>query len=120
MKDVYYDDVAFQYYVLKNTGLSVSKASLVHLNNRYVKNGEIKANNLFTIQNLTKIAKKMKPDISRELKKQRKMLKGDIPDIDIGEYCDNPYDCDFAGHCRSHIPENSIGKHERHDGTLQK
>ena len=108
MKDVYYDDVAFQYYVLKNTGLSVSKASLVHLNNQYVKNGEIKANKLFTIQDLTKIAKKMKPDISRELKKQRKMLKGDIPDIDIGEYCDNPYDCDFAGYCWSHIPENSI------------
>ena len=108
MKDVYYDDVAFQYYILKNTGLSVSKASLVYLNNQYVKNGKIKANKLFTIQDLTKIAKEMKPDISRELKKQRKMLKGDIPDIDIGEYCEKPYDCDFAGHCWSHIPENSV------------
>ena len=108
MTDVYYDDVAFQYYVLISTGLPVSKASLVHINNQYVKDGDIEVNRLFTIQDLTKIAKKMKPDISRELKKQRKMLKRDIPDIDIGEYCDNPYDCDFAGHCWSHIPENSI------------
>ncbi|MEA3429287.1 MAG: DUF2779 domain-containing protein [Thermodesulfobacteriota bacterium] len=108
MDDVYYDDVAFQYYVLKNTGLSVSKASLVHLNNQYVKNGKIKAGKLFAVQDVTKIAKKMKPDISRELKKQRKMLKGNIPDIDIGEYCDNPYECDFASYCWSHIPENSV------------
>ena len=108
IKDVYYDDMAFQYYVLKNTGLSVSKASLVHLNNQYVKDGNIEVNRLFTIQDLTKIAKEQESVVSEELQKQRKMLKGDPPDIDIGDYCDNPYGCDFAGHCWAHIPENSI------------
>ncbi len=108
MKDVYYDDVAFQYYVLRSTGLPVSRASLVYINNQYVKDGDIEADSLFTIQNLTKMAKKQAAVVPRELQKLRKMLKGDIPDIDIGEYCSNPYDCDFAGHCWSHIPENSI------------
>jgi len=105
IKDVYYGDVAFQYYVLKSTGLQVSSASLVHINNQYVKDGDIEVGKLFTIQDLTEIEESV---VSEELRKQREMLTGDLPDIDIGEYCANPYDCDFAGHCWSHIPENSI------------
>ena len=108
MKDVYYDDVAFQYYVLRNTGLPISKASLVHLNNEYVKDGNVEVDRLFIIQDLTKTAKEQESVVSEELQKQREMLTGDLPDIDIGEYCNNPYDCDFAEHCWAHIPENSI------------
>ena len=108
MKDVYYDDVAFQYYVLKSTGLPVSKVSLVHLNNEYVKDGDIEVDRLFTIQDLTEVAKEQEQIVSEELQKQREMLTGALPDIDIGEYCSDPYGCDFVGHCWSHIPENSI------------
>ena len=35
-------------------------------------------------------------------------MASDAPNIDIGEQCDNPYGCDFAGHCWKHIPEYSI------------
>ena len=39
VKDVHhYNDVAVQYYVLKGTGLPVSKAFLVHINSQYVRN----------------------------------------------------------------------------------
>jgi len=105
IKDVYYGDVAFQYYVLKSTGLQVSSASLVHINNQYVKDGDIEVGKLFTIQDLTEIEESV---VSEEIRKQREMLTGDLPDIDIGEHCSNPYDCDFVGHCWSHVPENSI------------
>ncbi len=37
------------------------------------------------------------------------MLKEDVPDIDIGVYCSDPYGCDFHGHCCEHIPpKNSV------------
>ena len=36
------------------------------------------------------------------------MLKGSMPAIDIGEYCTNPYDCDFRGYCWQHIPKQSV------------
>ena len=36
VKDVHYNDVSIQYYVLKGAGISVSKAFLVHINNQYV------------------------------------------------------------------------------------
>jgi hypothetical protein len=36
------------------------------------------------------------------------LLKKQIPDIDIGEHCYNPYICGFYNYCRKHIPEDSI------------
>lgn len=38
----------------------------------------------------------------------KEMLKADMPDIDIGEHCEIPYPCDFMGHCRQHIPQDSV------------
>jgi len=108
LKDVYDDDVAFQYYVLRRCGLPVSRVCLVHINNEYVKNGPIDVDQLFTIEDLTEIALEQESGVSEEIERQREMLQGQLPEIDIGEYCTNPYDCDFLGHCWSHIPENSV------------
>ncbi|MDI6729867.1 MAG: DUF2779 domain-containing protein, partial [Thermodesulfovibrionales bacterium] len=108
IKDVYYDDVAFQYYVLKGAGLAVSRVSLVYINNQYVKSGDIDVNELFTSEDMTANVVETESRISVELTEQRAMLAGGMPEIDIGRYCRDPYDCDFIGHCWSHIPENSV------------
>ena len=49
----HFDDAAIQYYVLKGSGLPVSKAFLVHINKTYVRQGEIEVDKLFTIEDLT-------------------------------------------------------------------
>jgi hypothetical protein len=108
VKDVHHNDVAIQYYVLKGAGLSVSKAFLVHINNQYVRNGDIEVERLFIIQDLTEDVIDHQEFVEDEIKKMREMLKGAIPDIDIGGHCSDPYECDFGGHCWQHIPENSI------------
>jgi hypothetical protein len=36
------------------------------------------------------------------------MLRGNEPAIDIGPHCDEPFECDFKGHCWSHIPSPSV------------
>jgi len=108
VKDVHYDDVAVQYYVLKGTGLSVSKAFLVHINNQYVRKGEIEVDKLFTVQDLSHDVIEKQKSIKNEIDKMRRMLKSQGPNIDIGEHCTDPYDCDFCGYCWKHIPENSV------------
>jgi uncharacterized protein DUF2779 len=108
IKDVYYDDVAIQYFVLKGSGLEISKTFLVHINNQYVRQGEIEVDKLFTIQDLSYDVIEKQAAIKNEIDKMRKMLKSEEPNIDIGEYCTNPYDCDFCGYCWKHIPEDSI------------
>ena len=108
VKPVYYDDVAIQYYVLKGSGLPVSKAFLVHINNQYVRQGEIEVDKLFIKQDLTIEVIDKQEFVETEINKMRKMLKNAKPIIDIGEHCTDPYDCDFYGHCWQHIPEDSV------------
>lgn len=108
VKDVYHNDIAVQYYVLKGSGLPVSKAFLVHINNQYVKNGDIEVDKLFSVQDFTDDVIDNQGFVEDEIKKMREMLTGDAPNIDIGKHCSDPYGCDFYGHCWQHIPESSI------------
>ncbi len=108
IKDVYLNDAAVQHYILKGTGLPISKAFLVHINNQYVRQGEIEVDKLFTIQDLTDTVVEKQGYVEDEIKKMREMLRSEQPDIGIGGHCSDPYDCDFHGHCWQHIPEDSI------------
>jgi hypothetical protein len=108
MKDVYYSDVAIQYYVLTGAGLNVRKAFAVYINNQYVRQGEIDVHGLFSIENITEDVVKRQESIPEELRKMRRMLTGDVPEIDIGSYCKAPYDCDYMGTCWAHVPKPSV------------
>src|SRR4030066_346638 len=55
IKDIYIYDVAVQHYVLKGAGLPISKANLVYINNKYVRNGDIDVDKLFIIEDITEI-----------------------------------------------------------------
>jgi DNA repair exonuclease SbcCD ATPase subunit len=41
IKDPNYDDAAIQYYVIANSGLSVSGVNLIHINNQYERQGDM-------------------------------------------------------------------------------
>lgn len=47
------EDASFQYVVLQNQAIKVGKVFVVHLNNEYIRNGDIEINNLFTIEDIT-------------------------------------------------------------------
>lgn len=108
VKDVHIDDLAFQYYVLTAAGIHPASASLVHLNNLYVRNGAIDVRGLFVIEDLTGLVKDRHTAVAYKIERLREALSGDAPDIDIGIHCDDPYPCDFRGHCWQHIPEDSV------------
>jgi hypothetical protein len=108
VKEVHVNDVALQYYLLKGSNLPVSRAFLVHINNQYVRHGAIEVEKLFAIKDIADRVKEKQAFVAEELTKMRKMLNGPIPAVDIGEWCDDPYGCDFRGHCWQHIPEDSV------------
>ena len=54
VKDVYYPDVAVQYYVLEGCGLTISGAGILHINNQYVYDGQnLDLDSLFVFEDLT-------------------------------------------------------------------
>lgn len=108
MKEIYIDDVAIQYYVLKGAGLSPSKASLVHLNNQYVRSGELNLSELFVLQDLTEAVLSRQASIPDEIRRMKDTLERGEPGIDIGPHCDHYEYCGFEGRCWAHVPAYSI------------
>jgi hypothetical protein len=107
-KDVYLNDIAVQNYVIAGSGLPITRACLVHINNSYVRHGDIEVEKLFAIQDVTEKVLTRQANVSGNLTDMRTVLGEDIPSIDIGPHCDKPYACDFKGHCWSHIPAESV------------
>jgi hypothetical protein len=108
VKQVNLDDVAIQFYVLGQCGLLISGAYLVHINNQYVRQGEIDVQQLFAGEDVLEEAVMRQAKLPQLIADLRTALQGDEPAIDIGPHCSDPYDCDFTPYCWQHIPENSI------------
>ncbi|MFZ4440083.1 MAG: DUF2779 domain-containing protein [Syntrophales bacterium] len=102
------DDATLQYYVLTGAGIKVSKVCISYINNGYVRKGALDVQKLFTSEDITKQVKEKQPFVIEQLKKQRRMLSGKLPKIDIGPHCSDPYECDFGDHCWKHIPDDSV------------
>jgi hypothetical protein len=108
VKEHYWDDVAIQYYVLSGSGLPVHRAYLVHINNSYVRRGDVVPEELFVLQDITGVVREKQASVPEELAAMRSMLGGGMPQIDIGPHCTDPYECDFMGFCWEHVPEESV------------
>lgn len=107
-KEHYINDIAVQYHVITGCGVPVEAASLVLIDTSYVRIGDIEPEKLFTWVDVTEEVLQRQEQIKAEIDRQRSMLKSDMPQIDIGPYCSNPYDCDYMGHCWAHVPEDSV------------
>jgi len=66
-KDVNIHDVSFQKYVYEGKGLKINKTYLLHLNNEFVKNGEIDFNELFVREDVTEQVEEAVKDIDKRI-----------------------------------------------------
>ena len=109
VKDVYRHDAAFQYYVLRKLGYTVASCNIVHVNNKYVRRGELDIQKLFTIVDITEEAVALQPEIAGNIDRIRSyMALPTEPTDDIGPHCFAPYDCGFFGYCTRHLPRPNV------------
>lgn len=114
VKDVYLEDVALQCYVLEGAGIQVSKAVLMHINNRYVRKGAIDLKSLFHLADVSQLVTPYLAKVPERLGEMRTMLSSsEKPAVSIGPHCNDPYPCDFSGHCWQHMPSPSVFDFER-------
>jgi hypothetical protein len=108
VEDRHLSDLAFQYHVVQGAGLPLARAALVYINKEYVRRGEIEVEQLFRTRDFTQGVRDRQPFIIEEIARQRDVLKGPMPEIDIGRHCEDSYGCDFSGHCWADVPEDSV------------
>ena len=107
--DTYIKDASIQYYTIVNSGIELKDISIVHINNQYTRGEKLDINQLFTIKSVHDEVLEFMPRIPNEVKRLKNVIKSsEIPLIDIGTHCSDPYDCEFKGTCWKHIPEYSV------------
>jgi len=109
VKDIHYEDVAFQKYCYEGAGLKIRKVYLVHINNQYVKNGPIDPAGLLHQEDVTEQAEKLAAQVEERVNEMVRILnQKECPKVAIGPQCSNPYDCSLQDLCWQHIPEDSV------------
>jgi len=94
-------DVAVQYYVVTGAGIPLEDASVMHLNNRYIRRGELEVNQLFTCESVLNQVQGQQEFVKTNIVSLLEMLGREEPERAMGKYCTDPYPCDFQVYCRS-------------------
>ncbi len=106
VKPQFVEDAALQYYVINGAGLALADISVVHINNQYVRKGELDIPSLFNIVSVMEEVTGMQEQVSEKVEVLKKIaVLKDVPEIAVGKHCTKPYDCDFYGHCWKDVEE---------------
>ena len=109
VKDTYLRDAALQTYVIRNCGVGLVDIYVIHINNQYVRNGELELDRLFNIVSVKKEVEELLPEIPGAIVQLQQVLQGDaIPEKSIGAHCSNPYPCDFSEYCWRDVLDKSV------------
>jgi predicted RecB family nuclease len=107
VKDVYLLDVAVQYNVLIGSGLEIGDAGILHLNSKYVYDGnKLELLKLFAFSDLTEAILELQKELPLKLAELKHMLAAaKPPQIVPSRHCLSPYSCEFWDHCTAEMPE---------------
>ena len=98
-------DIAVQLHVLRECGLPVARAELMHLNRGCAYPGLA---DLFTRVEVTHEVEPLLAGVPGEIGRQLAMLRNPLPEVPIGRHCDEPYECPFKNRCWPKLPEHHI------------
>lgn len=115
VKDVYIHDSALQYYVM-NHNIDLTDMFLVYPDEEYVQSlgididkltiGNCDLGRLFIKKSIISDVLSMQKQIEEELKAIKPILyQRKEPKIDVGEQCENPYECEFKKYCTNDFPD---------------
>jgi hypothetical protein len=109
VKDEHYDDVAYQVYVLQKCGYNVIKAHVIHIDNTYVRHGELNLEELFCTIDVTGDVLYMQPQVEKRIRYLEEMMsEPGEPNFDICCDCFSPYPCGYWGYCSRNLPKPNV------------
>ena len=111
VKPEHIPDAAVQVYVAEGAGLTIRKVYIVTLDSSYVyQGGEYELEKLFRAEDITSpVRDYLSGPFGDKLAEMKRTLAAtDIPAIDIGKHCSQPYECPFFAHCRKGLSEHHV------------
>jgi hypothetical protein len=108
VKDENIDDVSFQKYCCEKLGLAINKCYLVHINNKYVRLGEIDPHGLFATEDVSEqVSEAMDGMEIRVAAMLEAMSAKKPPGSKVGQHCKEPYECPVVA-CWEALPQNNV------------
>jgi len=96
VKEEHITDVAFQRICIEEAGIRISRTFLVHVNNQYVRNGEIDSELLFTKADITHEVENVMPMAKKEIPRALAVLDWEkMPRLMHVMSCNDPAECEF-------------------------
>lgn len=108
IKEIYKEDISYQYYVLTNLGYKIDKACLVYINKNYTRRGPLELDKLFIVDDLTSIAKQKMKNVEEKIKEINQYMDNKEEKDVVGKQCFDPYPCPFFHYCTKHLPSPNI------------
>ena len=107
-KEIYAWDVAFQKHVLQRCGLPVVGTYLLHIDNTYVRNGEIEIKKLLKKYDIADAVEKELEGLPERLLDAKRILNEGEPETPLSMSCHKPYACPFWQYCSRELPTPSV------------
>jgi hypothetical protein len=102
------EDVAFQREVLTQAGVEVKRCFVMHINNRYVRQGPVDPGQLFSWREVTEDIAGLSAGSAERTADMTAVLDGPCPDGAIGHRCLSPYSCPLIGECWASLPDHHV------------
>ena len=107
--DVYLWDVAYQRWVLEQSGLKIVKAYIVYINNKYVRQGDIDVHKLFAVKDVTNQILPYCGEVAANTARAKEYIaQKDEPESELGEQCFKPYECAYWQYCARDLPSPNV------------
>ena len=108
-KDIYLQDIAFQKYTYEQSGLTIDRCFLMHVNNEYVRQGDIDVQEFFALLDVSIEIIPFYDALPKLIEGFLKIIDMPIcPQISIREHCGNPYECQMIPVCWDFLPDASV------------
>jgi hypothetical protein len=109
VKEVFLEDIAFQHFVFTGVGLKIRSCRVLHVNNSYVRNGEVDARSLFKEVDVTVDVLSRTGTVRTRLEKMLQVVALDASPVQkIGPQCDAPHTCPLHNQCWSFLPDGHV------------
>jgi len=113
VKSTHIQDAALQYHVMKQSGLDLADISILHLNGEYIRQGKLDIRQLFCPTSVLAEVIERQDAIALKIEELKNVIKLKVcPEVEMGSQCNNPYTCNFTGHCskNTHILQPDHGE----------
>ena len=102
VKPQHVQDVAFQRHCYECAGVPVRNCYLMHINNQYVRRGELDAHELLVSVNITEPVATESVGIADRIAEMHRLIGlQECPTVAMGSHCSNPYGCPLIGQCQA-------------------